>query len=197
MNGLQVFRRHDVFVVYFQFDVAFLILHDISPAAHLHTSAPVGRSIQLIQTQVTFSGNRHTQGTVTEHLYPHQFAHRTLNLLFLDSFIDFPYLFQVQFTRQYHYIGKLRIELQCLHVTDVQLGRKVYFLPHLIAVSHHRYIGGNHRADTGFLGRIDNPTHQFQVFIINNGVDGEVTLHSVFVTDTGYLPQIIDGKRAG
>ena len=106
MNGLQVFRRHDVLVIHFQFNVTFLILYRIRTTAYLHASSAIGRSIQLVQAQITLSGNGHTQSSVAEHFDTHQLTHRTLDLLLLNSIVNLTYLFQVQFTRQYHHIGK-------------------------------------------------------------------------------------------
>ena len=74
---------------------------------------------------------------------------------------------------------------------------KVYLLPYLTGIVHHRHISCNHRRDSGFLGCIDNGMHQWNIFIIDNRVDRQVTFHPVFITRTGDLPQIINRKRIG
>ncbi|CDD47439.1 unknown [Bacteroides sp. CAG:875] len=196
MNGLQIFRRHDVLVIYFQFDIAFLILYNIGPAAYLHAGSPVGRGILFVQTQIAFSGNRHAQSSVTEHFNTNQVTHRSLDLLFLDGIVYLAHLLEIQLAGQHHHIGKAGVKLQRFRIADVQLGRKMHLLSHLVTVSHHGHISCNDGTDAGFLGRIHNLTHQCNILVVNDGIDGQVTLHPVFLAHLGDFTQIFYSKSA-
>ena len=145
---------------------------------------------------------------MAEHLNTHRLTHRTFNAFLLDCIIDLAHLFQVQFTRQYYHIGKLRIKLQGFSIADIQLSRQMYLLSHLVTVSHHSHIGSNHGTHApadfgfkcvgnGFLGCIHNLAHQFDVLIIDDRIDGQVTLYPMFITHLCDLTQIINSKRAG
>ena len=197
MNGLQILGRHDVFIIHFKFYFTILVAHFVGSSTNLHTSAPIGRSIHFVQAKVTFTGYRHTEGTVAEHLNADKFTLRSPNLFLLNHFVYFTHLSKLQFAGQYHYIGKAGIELQSLSITDIQLGRQMYFLTHFVAIRHYRYISRNHRTDACFLSRIDNGTHQSNVFIVYYGVDSKITLDTVLIAYLRNLPQIVDGKRAG
>ena len=196
MNGLQVLRRHDVLIIDFQFNVALLVLYDIGTTAHLHACTAVGRRILLVQAQVTLTRHRHAQCPVTEHLDTYRLSHRTLDTLFVDGIINLAHLLQVEFTRQYHYIGKLSIKLQCLRIADVQLRRQMHLLSDLVAVRHDRHIGRNHGTDARFLCRIHNLTHQSHVLVVDNGIYRQVTLHPMLITHLSNLAQVVYGERA-
>ena len=196
MNGLQVFRRHDILVVNFQFNITFLILHRISTAAHLHTSPPIGRSIHLIQTKVTLAGHCHAQSSMTEHLDTNQFSARPAYMLLFYLTIDFCDLLQIKFTGKYHHIGKLCVKLQSLSIGDIQLRGKMHFLPYFATIGHHRNIGSNHRRDIGFFGCVHNGAHQHNIIIIDNRIDGEITFQPVLIAYLRYFFQIVDCKRA-
>ena len=119
MNSFQIFRRHDVFIVHLQFNITLFILHIVCTATYLHTSPPVSRSIHLMQTEITLARHCHTECPVAEHLNTDQFSIRTFNLFLLDSIINHPHLLQIQFTCQYHYIGKASIKFQRSGITDI------------------------------------------------------------------------------
>ena len=134
---------------------------------------------------------------MAEHFDANQLALRAFDLFLLDYVVDFTHLLQVEFTSQHHHIGKTSIEFQRLSITDIELGRKMHFLTYLVTIRHHCYIGCNHRTDACFLGRIDNGTHQFHIFIIDNRIDSEITLDTMFITNLSDFTQIVNGKRAG
>ena len=116
MDGFQVFRRHNILVVNIQLHIRLLVAHRIGTAAHLHTRSPVGRMVHLVQREVALARYRHAQSAMTEHLDTYPFTARTADILFADMAVDFRHLFQVQLTCQHHYIGKLGIETQSLHI---------------------------------------------------------------------------------
>ena len=134
---------------------------------------------------------------MAEHLNTNRLTHRTFNAFLLDCIIDLTHLLQIQLTRQYYHIGKLCIKLQGFSIADIQLSRQMYLLSHLVTVSHHSHIGSNHGTDASFLGCIHNLAHQFDVLIIDNRIDGQVTLYPMFITHLCDLTQIINSKRAG
>ena len=53
--GLEVLRRHDVFVVYEQFVACLNILHAVFAAAYLHTLTAVGRAPYIMQREVALA----------------------------------------------------------------------------------------------------------------------------------------------
>ena len=144
-----------------------------------------------MQTQVTLAGDSHTQSAMCKHLDTNQFASRTGNLLFNDLLIDFGNLLQVQLTGQHHHIGKLGIELQRLHIRNIQLGRKMYLLSDTVRITHGSHIRRNDGRDFRRLRRIDNLAHQSQVFPVNNRIDRQITFNPVFLTDRNNLAQIV------
>ena len=118
-------------------------------------------------------------------------------MLIFDGLMDGGYLFEIKLTCKHHDIGKLCIELQCFDIGDVQLGTEVHLLSLLVAISHHSNITGYHRTYPGLFSSIDDGVHGFDILTIYNGVDGEITLHTMRLTLLGYLPQIIDGEGIG
>ena len=67
-------------------------------------------------------------------------------------------------------------------------------LPYLPGIAHHCHISGNDCRDACRLCRIYNGTHQRNVMVVYNGIDGEVALHAMFVARPGYFPQIVDSE---
>ena len=159
MNSFQVFRRHDIFVINIQFHIRFLITNGIRTTTHLHTSTPVGRMVHLMQRKIAFTRNSHTERTMTEHFNTKLFATRTADMFFLYLPVNLRYLFQIQFTGQYHYISKPGIEFQRFCIGDIQLGGKMHLLPYPAGIVHHCNISRNHSRNSRFLSRIDNRMH--------------------------------------
>ena len=131
---------------------------------------------------------------MAEHLYTYLLSTGTADILLTDMSVDFCHLLQIQLTRQHHHIGKLRIEAQGFHIADVELCAEVYLLPYLPGIAHHCHISGNDCRDACRLCRIYNGTHQRNVMVVYNGIDGEVALHAMFVARPGYFPQIVDSE---
>ena len=49
MDGFQVFGRHDILIIHFQFEVRLFVFHDIAASANLHTRPAVGGVVEVIQ----------------------------------------------------------------------------------------------------------------------------------------------------
>ena len=64
-------------------------------------------------------------------------------------------------------------------------------------IAHHRHISSNHGRNTGLLCRIHNGAHQLQIVIIYDRIYRQITLHPMFVTGTGNLPQVVNRKSIG
>ena len=88
----------------------------------MHAGSAVGAGVHLVQAQVALAAYGHAQGTVAEHLNANQFALGAADILFQYLLVNLSHLVQIKFTRQYHHIGKLGIELECFNVTYVELG---------------------------------------------------------------------------
>ena len=67
---------------------------------------------------------------------------------------------------------ELAVKLQRLHVGNIKLRGKVNFYPFLLAVHHNGSIRGNHRRYLGFFCRINDLSHQRQIFVVNNRIHG-------------------------
>ena len=59
---------------------------------------------------------------MAEHLNTYQSAFRSAYILLNYLLVNLGHLVQIQFTGQYHHIGKLSVELECLDVAYVELG---------------------------------------------------------------------------
>ena len=134
---------------------------------------------------------------MAEHFYPYEFTRRPFDLLFLYLFVDSSYLVKIQFASQHHHIGKLGIELQCLDVRDIQLGREMHLHTLLSAISHHSNVAGYDGRDVSLNSCINNLVHQGDVLTVNNSVHRQVTLHPMFLTGSGNLSQVVDGEVVG
>ena len=49
MDGFQVFGRHDILIVHFQFHIRLFITYRVRAAAHLHTGTTVSRVVHLVK----------------------------------------------------------------------------------------------------------------------------------------------------
>ena len=178
--------------------IARLIVCDrVGTATNLHTLATVGRAVGIVETHIALATDSHTEGTVTEHLDAHRLTTRATDMLILNMLKDLSHLLHLQFTSQHHHISKLGVELQGFRIRDIQLGAQMHLLPHPAAILHHRHVAGNHGRDTRLLSCINNLTHQFQVFLVNNSIDSEIAFDTLGGTRGSYFVQIIDGERRG
>ena len=132
-----------------------------------------------------------------EHLNTNWLACRANDGLLNDRLVDGSDLIHVQLTRQDHDVGELRIEAQGFDIGDIQLGGEVHFDPNATSIEHGSHVRSDDGGDLGSLGRINNLAHQAQVFVINNGIDREVTLHPVVTADGGNLMEVFGGEVIG
>ena len=138
--GLQVFRAHYIFVVYFQLVASLVIRDGIRATAYLHALSAVGTPVGVVQAHVALAAYSHAQCPMAEHLYTHQLPARSAYVLLFYLAVYLCHLLHVQLACQHYHIGKLGIELQCLYVRDVQLSRQVYLHAPLTAVGHHGHV---------------------------------------------------------
>ena len=197
VDGLEVFGRHDVFVVHLQLDVAVAVAHGVGAAAHLHAGAAVGRGAEFVEAQVAFAGDGHAEGAVAEHLDAHQLSAGAADVFVDDVAVDFLHLFQVELACQDDDVGEAGVEAQGLDIGDVELRGEVDFLSDAVAVVHDGDVGGDDGRDARLACGVADVAHEGDVFVVDDGVDGEVALHAVRVAGGGYLAQVVDGERAG
>ena len=134
---------------------------------------------------------------MTEHLDTDLFTRGTTDMFFLHLTVDLCHLIHIQLTRQYNYIGELGIKLQGFDVRDVQLGREVHLLPHLITIGHHCHIRGDDCRDTCLLGGVDDLMHQGNILTVDDRVHRQITLDTMRITRLSHLLQIVDGEGRG
>jgi len=118
-DGLQVLRRHDVLVVNLQFRTRLTVGDEVRAAAYLHAGTAVGRPSRVVEAHVALAADGHAQCTVAEHLDTYQLARGTADVLLLNLSADVGHLLHVQLAGQYHDVGKLGVEAQCLDVRYV------------------------------------------------------------------------------
>ena len=196
-DGLEVLRTHDILVVHVQFDARLAVAHGITAAAHLHTLAAVGRVAQVVEREVALAADGHAQGAVAEHLDAHGAAGGSAEVFADDAAVDLRHLVQVEFARQHHDVGIAGIEAQGLGVGDVELGGEVHLLPDVVAVGQDGHVGGDDGRDAGGPGGVADAAHQGQVVLVDDGVDGEVTLHPRCLTAGDDVGQVGHGEAAG
>ena len=134
---------------------------------------------------------------MAEHLDAHKVATRSAHVLFLYLPRDFCHLGKIEFACQHHDIGKLRIELQCLDIADVELGREVHFLSDAAAVGHHGDVAGDDGGNARLMGSIYDGVHVVDVFAIDDGIDGEVGLDAMCLALGSDMLEVVDGKGVG
>src|SRR5574344_46384 len=70
----------------------------------------------------------------------------------------------------------------------------MYLLPYLPTVSHDCHITCNNGRYPGFISRINNLVHQRNILTVNDCIDREIALDTVFITCSSNLFQVIDSK---
>ena len=194
---LQVFRAHYVLVVNLEFNIALSVFYDISSTANLHARTSVCAAVHVVQTEIALARDCHAQCSVAEHLDANKLALRSADILFDNLIVNLANLLQVEFARKNNYIGKLCIELKCLDVRDVQLGRKMNLLTNLVAISHHCYIRCDYSRNFGLLCSINNLTHEHKILTVDNSINSQITLQSIILTNLSHLFQVVNRESAG
>ena len=129
---------------------------------------------------------------MAEHFDAQQLALGTAYILINDDLVDCRYLVHIQFTCKHDHIGELGIELHRLAVAYVKLCRQMHFYAHSVTVLHDSHVGCDYRRDTALLCRINNFLHHRNVILIDDGIDRQIALYTMFVTYLRNLTQVID-----
>ncbi len=107
------------------------------------------------------------------------------------------HLVHIQLTRQHRHVGELRIEAQSLDIGYVELRAEVHLQPYLPAIGHHSHIAGYHSGNLRLESRVEDAPHERQVLAIDDGIDGQIALHTAAAALCGYAPKVVDGEGAG
>ena len=134
---------------------------------------------------------------MTEHLDAHRLSAGSADIVGQDAAVYLLHLVHVQLTRQHRYVGELRIEAQGLDIGYVELCAEVHLQPYLPAIGHHSHIAGYHSGNLGLESRVENATHERQVLTIDDGIDGQIALHTAAAALCGYAPKVVDGECTG
>ena len=118
-------------------------------------------------------------------------------MLTLNLVVDIFHLPHVEFTCQYYNICKLSIETKRFNIGDIKLGAQMYLHTYLMAIQHDSHIAGNHSRDFCFDGSVNNLVHHIDIFTIDDGIDCEIALQPMLVTDFCYFLQVIYRKGIG
>ena len=193
-NGLKILRRHNVLIINIELVAGLVISSGVRTAAHLYALATISRAVGRMQTHVALAAYGHAEGSVAEHFYTNLIAARAADMLLLNLTENLGYLVHIQLARQHHNIGKLGVELKCLDIRNVELGREVNLLTHLITIGHNGHIAGYYGRNASLFSCIDNLVHQGDILAVDDGVYRKIALYAVLIAGGGYLAQIIDSK---
>ena len=70
-------------------------------------------------------------------------------------------------------------------------------MPDFLAVCQYGHVGGNDGTNAGSFCRIADIAHLFQVFTVDDGVDGEVGFYALCPAGGGDFAKVGLGKTAG
>ena len=190
LDGAEVLRGHEVFVVHVDGISGLVVGKEIAAAAGLQAIAPVGAFAIGRQRQVAFARNRHAKGTVREHLDAHELPGGSFDLFLLNALVNDLHLLQAQFPGQHHHIGPLRIEAKGLEVGDAQLRGDMHLQADFPAIENARHVGGDDGIHTGSLGGIQGGIGFRKLLPIQGDVEGHVGLDAVGAADAQDLRQV-------
>ena len=122
---------------------------------------------------------------------------RAADVFAFDEIGNFFHLFQFQFARQHHHIGKGRVETKRLFVRNVELGGEMHLLSDGSAIAEHRYVGRDDRRDVCCLGGVADFAHQGKILSVDDRVDREIALHAEFIAALCDFMEVFDGESAG
>ena len=191
LNSAEVFGRHNVFVVHEQLIARFQVRDLIAPAADLVAGPTVGGSPVLVQAQVAFAGNRHTQRSVGKHLDFHRTARRPADTFPYNGLVYFLHLMQVEFPCQHHHICKLRVKPQRFDIRNAQLGGNMHFQTYAAGIDYGSHIGCDDCRNACRLGCIKSFPHRLQVFLIQDYVEGKIGLYAILTANPADLGEVL------
>ena len=116
---------------------------------------------------------------MAKHFNANEFAGGTANLFGFNRLCNRFNLLECEFPSEHHNVSKLREKAKRLDVRNIKLRGQMHFQPDFSAVTHHSHIGGDDGINPCGLGGVENFTHLTALFIVNDGVDGEVTLNAM------------------
>ena len=175
-----------------------LVVRDgVRAAADLHTLTAVGGASGVLKAHIALAADSHTEGAVAEHLDADGVAVGTKDVSLRNLRVDVSHLVHVKLTRKHHHVGKLSVELQCLGVADIELCGEMHLHTLLPAVCHHSHVGSDDSRNLRLIGSVDDVVHKLHVLVIDDGVDGKITLHAVLGARGSYLTKVVDGEMIG
>ena len=167
MNGFQVLRRHYIFIVDFQFGIAFLVFNRVRTSAILKAGTAVGRTVVIVQAQVALAAHGHTQCPVNKYLDLNQFAFGSPDILFANLTGNRSHLNQCKFPGSNHYIGITRIKFHRRNVGNIALRRNMNFETLFFGIFEYGKVGRDDGRHTVCFGSIDGALH-FINFVVKN-----------------------------
>ena len=191
LDGTQVLGGHYIFVVNVQAGAGFEIGDLITATAELIAGSAVCRSAISLETEVALPRDGHAQCPVSEHLYTHKLTGRALDAVPQDGLVNILHLVQIQFPGQDDHIRKLGIEAQRLHIGYAQLRGDMHLHTYLTAVHYRSHIRSDDRVHAGRLRRVQCPVRRFNVFLIKDNVQCQVSLDAILPAYSDNLRQIL------
>ena len=175
-----------------------LVVRDgVRTAAYLHTLTAVGGASGVLKAHIALAADSHTEGAVAEHLDADGVAVWSDDVSLRNLRVDVSHLVHVKLTCKHHHVGKLSVELQCLGVADIELCGEMHLHTLLPAVCHHSHIGSDNSRNLRLISGIYDVVHKLHVLVIDDGVDGKITLHAVLGARGNYLTKVVDGEMIG
>ena len=194
MDGAQVFGRHNIFVLDIELVAGLAVGDGVASAADLGAGASVGRGVHLVEREIAFAGNGHTEGAVAEHFDSHQLAVRAADIFVDYGLMDGRHLVEVEFAGEHHHIGILRIVAECGGVAHTELRGDVHLHIAAAGIEDCGHIRGDDGGDAGGGHGVDDGAHLGHILVVDDGVDGEVGFHTVFVADRGNAAEVVEGE---
>ena len=194
VDGLEVFGRHDVFVVDLELIACLKVGYLIAPATYLRACAAVGAGVHLVKAEVAFAAHRHAQCAVAEHLNADRLAFGTGDVFGVYGVVDVAHLLKIQFAGEHDNVGELCVEAHSLRIGYVALRGYVNFDSMTAAAAYRRDVGSDYGRDARFGGGRNDGVDASEVVVVDNSVDCQVSAHAVFVASPYNFAQVVEGE---
>ena len=179
VDRTEVFGRHDIFVVDDQLLAALAVPDRIGAAAYLATASPVGRMRRLVQAQVALARDGHAERPVREHLDTERLALGPPQIARADAVGNRAHLSEAQLACQHDDIGVLRVKGDGLDIRQIELSGYVHLQPDAAGVENGGLIRRDHGIDPLAPGPVHDPAHLGQILVVEDRIDGQVSLDPV------------------
>ena len=73
----------------------------------------------------------------------------------------------------------------------------MYLYTDTTSVEHSSHVGSDDGGDLGILGSVYDTTHELEVFVIDDRIDGEVALHPVLTANPCDAVEVFGGEVIG